>query len=153
MEAVSPAYRDVRQRNGSPRAPVRRSNGAAPAGNRKHRTQAERGQHLAAGGANANVLLALIAEQPDLTLDEIVAAIRKRRIAGQPQRGVANLRAAQYQLQKKPAVGGARARGRGQGTAALDASKFDPARLVFIDENSTNTAMVRFEAAVRAAFN
>ncbi len=31
---------------------------------------------------HADVLLALIAEQPDLTLDEIVAAMRKRRIAG-----------------------------------------------------------------------
>ena len=32
--------------------------------------------------AHADVLLALIAEQPDLTLDEIVAVMRKRRIAG-----------------------------------------------------------------------
>src|SRR5271170_7167794 len=32
--------------------------------------------------AHADVLLGLIAEQPDLTLDEIVAAMRKRRIAG-----------------------------------------------------------------------
>jgi len=31
---------------------------------------------------HADFLLALIAEQPDLTLDEIVAAMRKRRIAG-----------------------------------------------------------------------
>src|SRR5271169_4849207 len=32
--------------------------------------------------ADADFLLALIIEQPDLTLDEIVAAMRKRRIAG-----------------------------------------------------------------------
>ena len=32
--------------------------------------------------AHADVLLALIAEQPDLTLDKIVAVMRKRRIAG-----------------------------------------------------------------------
>jgi transposase len=32
--------------------------------------------------AHADFLLRLIAEQPDLTLDEIVAAMRKRRIAG-----------------------------------------------------------------------
>ena len=32
--------------------------------------------------AHADVLLVLIAEQPDLTLDEIVAVMRKRRIAG-----------------------------------------------------------------------
>jgi len=31
---------------------------------------------------HADWLLALIAEQPDLTLDEVVAAMRKRRIAG-----------------------------------------------------------------------
>jgi transposase len=31
---------------------------------------------------HASWLLALIAEQPDLTLDEAVAAMRKRRIAG-----------------------------------------------------------------------
>src|SRR5256885_12898409 len=31
---------------------------------------------------HAKFLLALIAEQPDMTLDEIVAAMRKRRIAG-----------------------------------------------------------------------
>ena len=30
----------------------------------------------------ANWLLALIAEQPDLTLDEVLVAMRKRRIAG-----------------------------------------------------------------------
>ena len=43
---------------------------------------------------HADFLLALIAEQPDLTLDEIVAAMRKRRIAGSRS-------ATQYQLQKK----------------------------------------------------
>src|ERR1700732_1923881 len=31
---------------------------------------------------HANWLLALIARQPDLTLDEVLAAMRKRRIAG-----------------------------------------------------------------------
>ena len=31
---------------------------------------------------DADFLLALITEQPDLTLDEIVAAMRKRRITG-----------------------------------------------------------------------
>lgn len=34
-------------------------------------------------------ILALVAEQPDRTLDEIVAAMRKRRIPGQPQRALA----------------------------------------------------------------
>jgi transposase len=38
--------------------------------------KAKRRQHLAAGEARR------LAEQPDLTLDEIVAAMRRRRIAG-----------------------------------------------------------------------
>ena len=50
-------------------------------GSRKHCGQAERRQHLALE-EHADFLLGLIAEQPDLTLDEIVAVMRKRRIAG-----------------------------------------------------------------------
>jgi transposase len=49
---------------------------------------------------HADFLLALVAGQPDLTLDEIVAAMRKRRISGS-RSAVWRLRAAQYQLQKK----------------------------------------------------
>src|SRR5215467_1994265 len=48
---------------------------------------------------HAEFLLGLIANQPDLTLDEIVTAMRKRRIAG--SRSVAVLRSPQHQLQKK----------------------------------------------------
>jgi transposase len=51
--------------------------------------------------AHADWLLTLIAEQPDLTLDEIVAAMRKRRIAGSRSAVLAVLQATQYQLQKK----------------------------------------------------
>ena len=43
--------------------------------------------------AHADFLLGLIAEQPDLTLDEVVSAMRKRRIAWQSHRGVAFLSA------------------------------------------------------------
>ena len=43
--------------------------------NRKHCGLAERRQHLAVE-AHAAVLLGLIAEQADLTLDEIVAGMR-----------------------------------------------------------------------------
>ena len=50
---------------------------------------------------HADWLLALISKQSDLTLDEVVAAMRKRRIAGQPQCSLAVLQATQYQLQKK----------------------------------------------------
>ena len=49
--------------------------------NGKHCGQAERRRHLAAGGARGR-FAGLIAEQPDLMLDEIVVAMRKRRIAG-----------------------------------------------------------------------
>jgi transposase len=70
---------------------------------------------------HADFLLALIAERPDLTLDEAVAAMRKRRIAGS--------RSAVWRLfdrhgisfKKKPAGSGARASRRGAHTSALDA--------------------------------
>jgi transposase len=72
-------------------------------------------------GVHADVLLALIAEQPDLTLDEIVAAMRKRRIAGSRSAVWRFFERHNISFKKKPAGGGARARGRGPGTAALDA--------------------------------
>jgi transposase len=71
--------------------------------------------------AHADVLLALIGEQPDLTLDEIVAAMRKRRIAGSRSAVWRFFERHNISFKKKPAGGGARARGRGPGTAALDA--------------------------------
>ena len=43
--------------------------------------QAARREHVAVGEA-FGLLLALIEEQPDLTLDEIVCAMRKQRISG-----------------------------------------------------------------------
>ena len=69
---------------------------------------------------HAHWLLMLIDEQPDLTLDEVVTAMRKRRIAGS--------RSAVWRLfdrhgisfKKKPARGGARATRRGQRASALD---------------------------------
>jgi transposase len=94
---------------------------------------------------HAEVLLALVAEQPDLTLDEIVAAMRKRRIeAAAPQSGdflrdtittfKKSLHAAE---QQRPDVALARRRWR------REQFMFDPARLVFIDETAANTKMVR----------
>jgi transposase len=70
---------------------------------------------------HADFLLGLIAKQPDLTLDEIVAAMRKkRRIAGSrsavwrffDRRGIS--------FKKNAVRGGAEARGRPSRTAALD---------------------------------
>ena len=117
---------------------------AAAAGKRKYRPQTERGQHLAPGGTRG-FLLVLIADQPDLTLDEIVAAMRKRRIAGSrsavwrffERHSISFKKSLQAAEQKRADV--ARARRRWMREQGM----FDPARLVFIDENSTNTAMVR----------
>jgi transposase len=93
----------------------------------------------------ANWLLALIAKRPDLTLDEVLVAMRKRRIAGSRTalwRFFArhkitfkkSLRAAE---QERPDVARARRRWiREQGM-------LDSTRLVFIDETAANTKMVR----------
>src|SRR3979411_1497954 len=61
---------------------------------------------------HAKFLLALIAEQPDMTLDEIVAAMRKRRIAGS-RSAVWRFFARRHISFKKNSIrGGAEARGR-----------------------------------------
>jgi transposase len=65
--------------------------------------------------AYAERILALVAEQPDRTLDEIAAAMRKRRIPGS--------RSALWRFldrQKKPAGSRAAPSGRGASAAALD---------------------------------
>ena len=95
--------------------------------------------------AHADFLLVLIADRPDLTLDEIVAAMRKRRIAGSrsavwrffERHSISFKKSLQAAEQKRADV--ARARRRWMREQGM----FDPARLVFIDETSTNTAMVR----------
>jgi transposase len=94
---------------------------------------------------HAEFLLGLIADQPDLTLDEIVAAMRKRRIAGSrsavwrffARRNISFKKTLYAAEQKRADV--ARARRRWMREQGM----FDPARLVFIDETCTNTAMVR----------
>jgi len=94
---------------------------------------------------HAEFLLGLIANQPELTLDEIVAAMRKRRIAGSrsavwrffARRNISFKKTLYAAEQKRADV--ARARRRWMREQGL----FDPARLVFIDETCTNTAMVR----------
>jgi transposase len=71
--------------------------------------------------AHADWLLTLIAEQPDLTLDEIVAAMRKRRIAGSRSAVWRFCKRHNISFKKKPSGGGARASGRGPRPEALDA--------------------------------
>jgi transposase len=70
---------------------------------------------------HADCLLALIAEQPDLTLDEIVAAMRKRRIAGSRSAAWRLFVRHGISFKKKSAGGGARAARRGPRAPALDA--------------------------------
>ncbi len=71
--------------------------------------------------AHADWLLTLIARQPDLTLDEIVAVMRKRRIAGSRSAVWRFFNRHNISFKKKPARGGAAASGCGSRTAALDA--------------------------------
>ena len=71
--------------------------------------------------AHAEVLLALIEEQADLTLDEVICAMRKRRIAGSRTAVWRFFQRHKITFKKKPARGGAGARGRGARTPALDA--------------------------------
>jgi len=100
---------------------------------------------------HADCLLALIAKQPDLTLDEIVAAMRKRRIAGSRsaawrlfvRHGISFKKSLRAAEQERPDV--ARARRRWMREQGM----FDPARLVFIDETSTSTNMVRLRGRCR----
>jgi transposase len=94
---------------------------------------------------HADFLLGLIEKQPDLTLDEVVLAMRKHKIPG-GRTAVwrffkrhkitfkKSLRAAE---QERADV--ARARRRWMREQGM----FDPARLVFVDETAANTKMVR----------
>jgi transposase len=70
--------------------------------------------------AHADFLLALIAQHPDLTLDEIIHAMRKQRIAGSRTALWRFFKRHKVTFKKKPAGRRAGARGRGAGTAALD---------------------------------
>lgn len=71
--------------------------------------------------AHAEFLLALVAEQPDLTLDEIVAAMGKRRIAGSRSAVWRFFDRRDISVKKNSVRGGAEARGRGARAPALEA--------------------------------
>ena len=70
---------------------------------------------------HAEFLLALVAEQPDLTLDEIVVAMGKRRIAGSRTAVWRFFDRRNISFKKNSVRGGAKARGRGAGAPPLDA--------------------------------
>jgi transposase len=93
---------------------------------------------------HAEFLLGLIANQPDLTLDEF-AAMRKRRIAGS-RSAVWRFFAPATSASKKTLYAAEQKRAdvaRARRRWMREQGMFDPARLVFIDETCTNTAMVR----------
>ena len=69
----------------------------------------------------ADFLLALIEEQPDLTLDEMVSAMRKHKVPGSRTAVWRFFQRHKITFKKKPARSGAGARGRGAGATAPDA--------------------------------
>ena len=95
--------------------------------------------------AHAAFLFTLIARQPDLTLDEIVAAMHKRGIAGSRSAVWRFLQRHKISVKKslraaeQERADVARARRRWMREQGM----FDPARLVFLDETATSTNMVR----------
>ena len=121
--------------------------GAAFRGDRQRCGKAKRRQHLAAGAARGVSAgsLGLIANQPDLTLNEIVAAMRKRRIAGSRSAVWRFFARRNISFKKNSVRGGAEACGRSPPRRRWmrEQGMFNPARLVFIDETCTTTAMVR----------
>lgn len=71
--------------------------------------------------AHAEFLLALIDEQPDLTLDEVIAAMRRHKVPGSRTAVWRFFQRHKLTFKKSLARGGAAARGRGARPAALDA--------------------------------
>ncbi len=65
-------------------------------------------------------LLALVAEQPDLTLDEIISAMRKGRIPGSRSAVQRFFQRHNVSFKKKPARSGTTTTGRRPGAPALD---------------------------------
>jgi len=70
---------------------------------------------------HADFLLGLIEKQSDLTLDEVVLVMRKHRIVGSRTAVWRLFQRHKITFKKKPARGGARARGCGAGAPTLDA--------------------------------
>ena len=71
---------------------------------------------------HAEFLLGLIVEQPDLTLDEIVAAMRKKRIPGSRSAVWRFFERRNISFKKNFVRGGAKACGKRPRTPALDAT-------------------------------
>ena len=71
--------------------------------------------------AHADFLLALVEEQPDLTLDEVICAMHRHKIPGSRTAVWRFFQRHKITFKKKPERGGAAARRRGAGAATLDA--------------------------------
>jgi transposase len=70
---------------------------------------------------HADFLLGLIAQQPDLTLDEVVLAMHKHRIPGSRTAVWRFFQRHEITFKKKPTSSRAATRGRGAGAPALEA--------------------------------
>jgi len=70
---------------------------------------------------HADFLLGLIAQQTDLTLDEVILAMRKHKVSGSRTAVWRFFQRHKITFKKKPARGGAGTRGCGTGAPALDA--------------------------------
>lgn len=84
-------------------------------------TAKPRGGSTSALEEHAEFLLALIDAQSDLTLDEVVRAMRKHKVPGSRTAVWRFFQRHKITFKKKPARGGAGARGCGARKAALDA--------------------------------
>jgi len=96
--------------------------------------------------AHAAWLLELVAKHPDLTLDEIVAAMRREGIAGSRTAAWRFFARHQITVKKKSMHAAEQKRAdvaRARRRWMLEQGLFDPARLVFVDETATSTNMAR----------
>ena len=100
--------------------PVRPLSGSSAFGTRAA-ARPNRGAEASPLEKHADFLLGLIEKQPDLTLDEVVLAMRKHKIPGSRTAVWRFFERHKITFKKKPARGGAGAGGCGAGAATLDA--------------------------------
>jgi transposase len=84
-------------------------------------TAKPRGGSISPLEEHAEFLLALIEEQPDLTLDEVVSAMRRHKVPGSRTAVWRFFQRHKITFKKSVARGGARTHGRGSRSATLDA--------------------------------